>query len=76
MRRIPAVLLILVLLAGTALPARAAESPPRSPIDAAQVFADLWHLFLSLFADLGSDMDSDGLPSSNGDLGSEMDPDG
>jgi hypothetical protein len=77
MRRIPAALVILALLAGTSLPARASESPPRSPsIKAAQVFGDLWDLLVSLFADLGSTMDPNGATAPQGDLGSEMDPDG
>jgi hypothetical protein len=77
MRRIPAVLLLLTLLAGITLPAQAAESPPRSPaIEAARVFEGLWSLIQSFFADRGSTMDPDGATASPGDRGSDMDPNG
>jgi len=77
MRRLPAVLLLLTLLAGIPLPAHATESPPRSPsAEISQIAGELWNLALRLFADLGSDTDPDGSETPQGDLGSTMDPDG
>ena len=77
MRRLPAVLLLLTLLAGIPLPAHATESPSRSPsAEVARVAGELWNLVLRLFADRGSDMDPNGAVTPQGDRGSTMDPNG
>jgi len=73
MRRILVALTCLVLLTA-ALPARAAESPPRSaPAEIVRAFEGLWDLLSQVFT-RGGDMDPNGL--SDGDRGGTMDPSG